>query len=70
VIWGALCAVLSAAYYFKIIRAMYLQTSEEEVHLELSIHERIVLGIASFFTLAIGLAPQFFLERLQAWVLR
>jgi len=69
-IFGALCAVMSAAYYFKIVRAMYLQAAEPETPLELKVQERLVLGVASFFTLAIGLAPQFFLERLQAWVLR
>jgi len=70
VFWAALNAVIGAAYYFKVIRAMYLQTSETPVTVELTIQERLVLGATSFFTLAIGLAPQLFLERLHLWLVK
>jgi len=70
VLWAALNAVIGAAYYFKIIRAMYLQSSDQEVSVPLNTQERIILAAASFFTLAIGLAPQLFLERFHALVLK
>lgn len=70
VLWAALNAVVGAAYYFKIVRAMYLQAPQQELTIDLSIHERLVLAATSFFTLAIGLAPQFFLERLHRLVVR
>ena len=70
VLWAALNAVIGAAYYFKIIRAMYLQTADQELHVEFTLHERLVLAVASFFTLVIGVAPQIFLERLSALVMR
>ena len=69
-LWAALNAVIGAAYYFKIIRAMYLQTSDQDLVIELNLQERLVLAATSFFTLAIGLAPQIFLERLHTLVLR
>jgi NADH-quinone oxidoreductase subunit N len=70
VVWAALNAVIGAAYYFKIVRAMYLQTSDEVLVIELNFQERLVLAATSFFTLAIGLAPQIFLDRLHTLLMK
>jgi len=63
---AALNSVISAAYYFKILHAMYFKTSTDEKPLVIDTSERLALAAASFFTLFLGLLPHFFVSTAQA----
>jgi NADH-quinone oxidoreductase subunit N len=69
VLLAAVNSVISAAYYFRIIRWMYFQEPASEQPLPpLGSRERLVLAATSFFTLSVGLAPQFFIGTVQAFL--
>ncbi len=58
VLLASVNSVISVGYYFKILRAMYFKdpVSDEEIPVNLS--TRLTLGVTSFVTLCLGLAPQ------------
>jgi NADH-quinone oxidoreductase subunit N len=66
---GALNSVISVAYYFKIVHWMYLRTAPDQRPITLAASERFTLAATSFFTLFLGLAPQFFVTTAQAFSL-
>ncbi len=51
-------SVIAVGYYFKIIHVMYFKPPVSEAPLVVSLPYRLVLGITSFVTLFLGLAPQ------------
>ncbi len=65
VVIAAVNSLISVGYYFKILHAMYFQAPTETSDVELTSSSLLTLGATSFFTLAIGFAPQFFLGRSQ-----
>lgn len=71
VVWAAFNAVLSVAYYFRIVRAMYLEPAEADApRFQLSVTERTLLGVTSFFTVFLGVSPQSLLDFLAGLVSR
>jgi NADH-quinone oxidoreductase subunit N len=63
---AAVNSVISAAYYFRILHAMYFKTSSDDKPLTIDSSERLTLAATSFFTLFLGLAPHFFVRSVQA----
>lgn len=61
VIFAVLMAAVGVYYYFKVIRAMYFQTSTEELVIECSTTEKILLVINAVLVLILGLFPQIIL---------
>jgi NADH-quinone oxidoreductase subunit N len=64
---GALNSVISVAYYFKIIHQMYFRQPVGTQPLDFDLSERLTLAATSFFTIFLGVAPQFFVATLQGF---
>lgn len=62
---GVLNTLIAAAYYFKILKAMYFNAPVQEDSLVLDKPLRVLLLVASAATLVVGLAPQTLLGPLQ-----
>jgi len=65
VILGLLSTVIGCAYYFRIIYVMYFQPADRDDKLTLTVPDRLVLATASFFTVVLGVFPQFILSRVK-----
>ena len=63
---AAVNSVISAAYYFRIVHWMYFRSPTSTQPLAIGSAERLTLAATSFFTLFLGLAPQFFVTAVQA----
>jgi len=63
---AAFNSVISVGYYFKVVHQMYFRAPEGTQPLVLGPSERLTLAATSFFTLFLGLAPQFFVSTFQA----
>ena len=63
---AAVNSIISVAYYFKIVHWMYFRDSAEREPIALGASERLTLAATSFFTLALGILPQFFVSTAQA----
>jgi NADH-quinone oxidoreductase subunit N len=68
VLLGAINSVISVAYYFKVLHAVYLKPARMEAPIAVDPSSRLVLAITSFFTLLIGLAPQVLLAKTKEWM--
>ncbi len=51
-------SVIAVGYYFRILHAMYFKGSGSKAEVRLSLSMRLVLGVTSFATLFLGVAPQ------------
>jgi NADH-quinone oxidoreductase subunit N len=67
IILAALNSVISVGYYFKIVHWMYFKPAQSNQPIVLGSSERLTLAATSFFTLFLGLAPQFFVTTAQAF---
>lgn len=65
VILAVINTVISVAYYFKIMHAMYFQDPPAESPIGVGLPERLALAVASFFTLILGLLPHVFVNAAQ-----
>ena len=59
---ATLYVAVAIYYYFKIVRAMFVQESTEKAPLALTAGLRMALGVSGFATLAIGIYPEPFLR--------
>jgi len=50
--------VIGVGYYFKILHAMYFKPPVSEGPIAITMPYRLVLGVTSFVTLFLGLAPE------------
>ncbi len=62
---GALNSVIAAAYYFKIIRAMYFVEPHSDRSFRLGAAARLTLVLTGSITLAVGFMPHILLHRIQ-----
>jgi NADH-quinone oxidoreductase subunit N len=63
---AAFNSVISVGYYFRVIHYMYLRPATSTEPLTIGASDRLTLAATSFFTLAVGIAPQFFVSSAQA----
>lgn len=64
VIFALLMAAISVFYYFKVIMAMYFKKGDTELATEITMTDKLVLGIACAIVIVIGIAP----DMLLAWL--
>ncbi len=64
VIFALLMAAISVFYYFKVIMAMYFKKGDTELSAEITLTDKLVLGIACAVVIVIGIAP----DMLLAWL--
>lgn len=57
VIFGLLMAAVSAYYYFRVIIAMYFKNGDAELNAEITVTDKILLGITCGLVILIGVAP-------------
>jgi NADH-quinone oxidoreductase subunit N len=67
---ATLYVAVAIFYYFKIVRSMFTSEETEKAPLASSLGLRLALGVAGFFTLAIGIYPEPFLRLAQTSLLR
>jgi NADH-quinone oxidoreductase subunit N len=65
VIIAAVNSVISVGYYFKILRAMYLEKPVSEDPISVNLSTRLTLAATSFVTLFFGILPQIGLKLVQ-----
>lgn len=65
VIFALLMAAISVFYYFKVIMAMYFKKGDTELATEVTVTDKLVLGIACAIVIVIGVAPDMLLAWLQ-----
>lgn len=65
VVIGAVNSVISVGYYFKILHAMYFQAPADPSPIPMSFATRFALAVTSFFTLMIGVSPEYFMAKAQ-----
>ncbi|PKB65853.1 MAG: hypothetical protein BZY82_06940 [SAR202 cluster bacterium Io17-Chloro-G3] len=54
---GVVNSVISSYYYLKVVRIMYVSTTEEQETIESSLAVRVALGVTSVATLFLGIFP-------------
>ena len=54
---GVVNSVISSYYYLKVVRIMYVSTTEEQETIESSVAGRVALGVTSVATLFLGIFP-------------
>ncbi len=57
VIFALLMAAISVFYYFKVIMAMYFTKGDTELSAEITLTDKLVLGIACAVVIVVGIAP-------------
>jgi NADH-quinone oxidoreductase subunit N len=62
VIFALLMAAISVYYYFRVIIAMYFKQGTPEMQTEITLTDKLLLGITCAVILLIGIAPQLFLN--------
>ena len=65
VLVAALNSVIAVGYYFKILHAIYFKPPVSEGAVPVPLSSRLILGVTSFITLSLGIAPQIGLSRLE-----
>jgi len=63
---GVLNSLISAAYYFRILKSMYFNAPEQNTPIRIGAAPRVLVAVASFVTLLAGLAPQVLLRTFQS----
>src|SRR5258708_1259939 len=58
VLLASVNSVISVGYYFKILRVMYFKAPTSEDPIQVNLSTRLTLGVTSFVTLFLGIAPQ------------
>jgi len=66
VIAAVINTVVAVVYYFKIVRAMYFNEPSSSSPVILGFSDRLTLGLTSFLTLGLGIAPQIILVTTQS----
>lgn len=61
VIFALLMAAISVYYYFRVIMAMYFKTGEAELNTEVTVTDKLLLGITCIIVILLGVAPGLFL---------
>jgi NADH-quinone oxidoreductase subunit N len=61
VIFALLMAAVSVYYYFRVIIAMYFKNGAAELNAEITLTDRLLLGITCALVILIGIAPGLFL---------
>jgi NADH-quinone oxidoreductase subunit N len=64
VIFGLLMAAVSTYYYFRVIIAMYFKQGNAELSSEVTLGDKVLLGITCILVILIGVAPQLFLSNI------
>lgn len=64
VIFGLLMAAVSAYYYFRVIIAMYFKQGNAELSSEVTLGDKLLLGLTCILVILIGVAPQLFLSNI------
>lgn len=64
VIFGLLMAAVSAYYYFRVIIAMYFKQGNAELSSEVTLGDKLLLGLTCLLVILIGVAPQLFLSNI------